>query len=385
MLTTSYPRDERDASGFFVRGMARALVSRGHEIEILAPAPRTPIGAPSEKNIDVHWVDYAPPSLRRTFYGAGVPDNVRDPRAWPGLASFPIALARAARDRVRDWDAIVSHWALPCALVAGAVRAGRPHLAVLHSADVHLLRRLPPRRRWVRALASSADELLFASNALRKSLLDVLAPGPRARLAGRSHASAMGIEELPQTRPRRTLRRAHGLDAFTVLSLGRLVPIKGVEHAIEATHGLENVQLVVAGDGPSRSELEAHASRARFVGPRFGVEKAELLRAADVFVVPSIELPSGRTEGTPTAALEAALAGRPIIASRVAGLAEVFEHERSALLVPPGDSRALRSAILRLQEDAALRRRLGRAAKTVGKRYLWSALAPRLEELVQGA
>ncbi|MCZ7679548.1 MAG: glycosyltransferase [Sandaracinaceae bacterium] len=83
---------------------------------------------------------------------------------------------------------------------------------------------------------------------------------------------------------------------------------------------------------------------ARFFGVVTGARKAALLAAADAFVLPSMRERSGRTEGMPTAALEAAAAGVPMVASAVGGVAEVFGHEQSALLVEPGDARALRAA-----------------------------------------
>jgi len=383
MLTTSYPRHAGDVAGVFVRGMARALATRGHELEVLAPEPRGGV-PPSEPSIAVRWVRYAPRPLRRTFYGAGVPDNVRaDPLAWPGLVGFCAALLREARARARGWDAIISHWAIPCAYVAGLVRGARPHLAVLHSADVHLLNRLPARRLAVARLGAAAPALLFASAALREQTLRALPAGARAELAGRCHASAMGVDPQPPTRDRRALRRALGLTGFTALTLGRLVPIKGVEVAIEATRGLVGVALTVAGDGPSRIALERRAHPGvRFVGEVTGVAKAELLRAADALLVPSVDLPSGRGEGTPTVALEASSVGLPVIASAVGGLPEVFADGRSALFVPPGEPARLRAAIERLAADAALRRRLSRAGRRGGRRFGWRWLGPRIEQLL---
>ena len=385
VLTTGYPRFEHDTAGLFVRSMARALVERGHQLEVLAPAPKAgpgaPISPPEEPGIAVHWVSYGPSAWQRTFYGAGVLNNLRDPRAWPGLVSFPLALLAAARSRVHSWDAIISHFGLPSALAAGAVRGDRPHLAVMHSADVFLLTKLPGRAWWTARIGSSASELLFASAAHRAQFLAGLAPVPRARIAGRCHASAMGVDKPATTKRRRTLRKSLGFTRFTVLALGRLVPIKGLCHAVESVRDLTDVELIIAGDGPERRALEG-APHTRLLGAVGHRQKSELLRAADAFIVPSVELPSGRTEGTPVAALEAAHAGLPIIASDTAGLAEVFRDHRSALLVPPADVRALRQAITDLRDDAALRRRLGRAARTAAKPYLWSNLAPRVEALL---
>jgi glycosyltransferase involved in cell wall biosynthesis len=385
MLTTSYPRHEDDTAGLFVRGLARALAARGHRIEVLAPEPERPARPLHDEGIVVEHVRYAPRPFARTFYGAGVPDNVRDPRAWPGLVTFPAALHAAVRRKVSRWDAIVSHWALPSALVAGAVRGTRPHLAVLHSADVHLLGRLPWRARWARAVGRSATQLLFSSAALRADLLSWLPAVERAELAARSHVSAMGIELEPAP-SRREARRATNARGFVVLSLGRLVPIKGIETAIDAIAQLDAGELWIAGDGPSRSALEARASRrgarARFLGEVTGRRKAELFAAADAFVAPSLRTRSGRTEGVPTAVLEAAAAGLAIVASNTGGIPDVLAHDRNALLVPPGEANALRDALEALERDRALRRRLGRAARSTGRRYLWPELAPRIEELL---
>jgi glycosyltransferase involved in cell wall biosynthesis len=196
----------------------------------------------------------------------------------------------------------------------------------------------------------------------------------------------MGIDPIEELGPRRALREALGLDRFTLLFVGRLVPIKGLEHLVDAIAGDPSFELVVVGDGPSRSVLAERArvrdARVRFVGVDTGHRKTSLLRAADAFVMPSVRLASGRSEGTPTAAIEAAQVGLPIVVSAVGGLRELVEHERSGLLVPPGDVAALRGALVRLRDDRDLRRRLARGAKREGARYLWSELAPRLEALL---
>jgi glycosyltransferase involved in cell wall biosynthesis len=82
------------------------------------------------------------------------------------------------------------------------------------------------------------------------------------------------------------------------------------------------------------------------------------LGRATVFVHPALEEGSGSV-----ALLEALQAGLPVVASAVDGIPEDVEAERSALLVPPGDPAALASALARVLADAALRARLGRAAR----------------------
>src|SRR5207237_2326807 len=107
--------------------------------------------------------------------------------------------------------------------------------------------------------------------------------------------------------------------------------------------------LVILGDGPERERLTALARRLdvdlRLPGfvPRDQV--ATWLRGADVYVQPSRRLPSGRTEGLPTAALEALSAGLPVVASETGGLGELPFDPPRLRLVPPDDPVALAACL----------------------------------------
>ncbi|MEM9074143.1 MAG: glycosyltransferase family 4 protein, partial [Myxococcota bacterium] len=143
VLTTGYPRFEGDVAGSFVEGMVRGLTARGHDVDVLAPASK------DVARTGPVWVRYPkPPHWPETFYGAGVPDNTRDPRTWPGLVSYPFSLWRKARGRAREWDAVIGHFGVPCGWIAAQL--GKPALVVWHSADVFLARKLP--RRALRSL-----------------------------------------------------------------------------------------------------------------------------------------------------------------------------------------------------------------------------------------
>jgi glycosyltransferase involved in cell wall biosynthesis len=113
---------------------------------------------------------------------------------------------------------------------------------------------------------------------------------------------------------------------------------------------------------------------------------AAALQAADVVVVPSVVDRAGNVDGLPNALLEALAAGRAVIASRVAGIPDVVEDGREALLVPPGDADALASALTRLRDDPALREGLGSAARRkVASALSWEAAAVASEDCYRQA
>jgi glycosyltransferase involved in cell wall biosynthesis len=144
-----------------------------------------------------------------------------------------------------------------------------------------------------------------------------------------------------------------------VLFVGRLAAEKGIEELAEATAGLPRV---VVGDGPLRGLVPDAVG---FVAP---AELGAYYDRAAVVVCPS------RREGYGVVAREAMAHGRPVVATAVGGLSEAVEHERTGLLVPPGDAQALRAAIERLLADAPLRARLGAAARErAGERFSWAA------------
>ena len=158
---------------------------------------------------------------------------------------------------------------------------------------------------------------------------------------------------------------------FLVAVVARLEVVKGHDWLISAVDRLREclpeLLVVLVGDGPLREALcgkvdelglEDHV---KFLGFRRDV--ASIFEASDAAC-----LPSDGTEGLPISLLEAAAAGRAIVATRLGDIPTVFEHRSSALLVRPGDTDELAAAILELARDARLRHRLGaRAAATVAR------------------
>lgn len=175
--------------------------------------------------------------------------------------------------------------------------------------------------------------------------------------------SAVDSNALHPVRGRDATRAEFGVapDTVCLLAVAALVPRKGIDVLLGALARLRDTGfkpvLWIAGEGPERGRLTRLAKRAQisdrvlFLGQRD--DAADLLVASDIFVLPS------RQEGLGVAALEAMALGRPVVASRVGGLAEVVDDGRSGLLVPPGDPEALGDAIARLLESAEFRTRLG--------------------------
>jgi rhamnosyl/mannosyltransferase len=151
-----------------------------------------------------------------------------------------------------------------------------------------------------------------------------------------------------------------------LLFVGRLVEYKGVDVLLRALVGLDHVRVVLVGDGPRRQSLEVLAAdlgiagRVTFAGEVSDERMAELYATCDLFVLPSVT----RAEAFGIVQLEAMAAGKAVVSTSVpTGVPWVNQHERTGLIVPPGEVPALRSAIERLLKDRELRERMGREGR----------------------
>jgi len=148
------------------------------------------------------------------------------------------------------------------------------------------------------------------------------------------------------------------------LYVGRIVPQKGLDTLIRAlSRATEDVRVDVAGDGPQLSAMrevarrEGVSDRVTFHGWCSAAQVEALMQQARAVV-----FPSSWHEPAGLVTLEAAAAGRPVIASKVGGIPE-YASEDFAMLVPPSDPNALAGQMELLARDVALAERMGRAGR----------------------
>jgi glycosyltransferase involved in cell wall biosynthesis len=168
-----------------------------------------------------------------------------------------------------------------------------------------------------------------------------------------------------------TLRKRLGIGKSerVVLSVGRLSREKAHQDLIEACKSLRETKpevafkLIIVGDGPERSRLEAAVeskeSKASVIFTGQVNDVHSFYAIADVFVLPS------HSEGSPNVLLEAMAANLPIVATAVGGVPEMLADHESALLVPPNDPPSLATAISSLLGDKVLAQRLATNAGTL--------------------
>ncbi len=205
-----------------------------------------------------------------------------------------------------------------------------------------------------------------------------------ARIRRTPYAPETAFLPVPDAAPPATIAALRQSGAPVIVVMSRHVPRKGLVHLLHALHRLKRegvaFRACLVGGGYL---LEHHRALARELGLGAWVqivgrvpETFDYVRHADLFVLPSLEEGSGSMS-----MLEAMQAGVALVATRIDGIPEDVTDGADALLVPPADDKALAAAIRRLLEDAALRRRLGAAARqTFQARFSAEALVAGLTE-----
>jgi glycosyltransferase involved in cell wall biosynthesis len=240
-----------------------------------------------------------------------------------------------------------------------------------------------------RSLAKITDRIVTISPAQWQDIVNRFRIAPQSRTV----VIPLGLDLQPLlSRPMAipTVRRDLGLgeDDLLIGYVGRFVPIKDLSTLIKAfaivRREVPHASLLMAGDGPSRTELEELARRmslgtcVRFLG--WWDDLPPLYAAIDICALSSLN------EGTPVAIIEAMAAGKAVVATNVGGVADVIEDGRTGLLVPPRDAEALARALVRLATDADLRHRMGREAKDgVPARFSDERLAVDVDALYSSA
>jgi colanic acid/amylovoran biosynthesis glycosyltransferase len=185
------------------------------------------------------------------------------------------------------------------------------------------------------------------------------------------HIAYCGIE-LDKFAPAAAPRTPDG--KLRILSSGRLVAKKGFKDLIAACRILADrdidLECIIAGSGPLRQQLQKQidelklTDRIKLTGREIKQEDIPaFMHTGDVYCLPCVWAEDGDIDGLPQMLMEAMACGLPAISSRLVGIPDLCVHEKTGLLVEPGNVQQIADAILRLHNDPAEAQRLVRAAR----------------------
>ncbi len=332
-----------------VLGLAEALRTRGHDVRVLGPC------------------DGPPPDAGVTPLGDSLPTAANGSMA--PIAPDPSAQLRTIR-ALRDerFEIVNLHEPLaPGVTQTALLFKSQPLVGTFHAAGESAgYRWLNPIVRW---LAGKLDLRCAVSVDARDMAMTAVGGDYELLFNGVDLRAYEGGQVESPANP-------------TILFLGRHEPRKGLAVLLESMGELPpEVRLWVAGDGPETTELRRRVAgdmRIEWLGRISEAEKIERLRAATVFCAPSL-----RGESFGVVLLEAMAARTAVVATTLPGYANVARADLDALLVAPGDPRALAGALRRALFEPEVNSRLVHSGAERATGFSMAQLAAKYEGLYE--
>jgi glycosyltransferase involved in cell wall biosynthesis len=338
---------ERGGSRTFMFALACESVRRGHDVHVAAFHDAIVANQAQALNLPFHLarrgtkIDPVGPMLRaRRLFRRLRPDIVHTHTYFPHIVARPAA-------RSAGVPVVVS--SIQTNLARGRGLSGKG---------------IPLRNKLVPKLVSMTDR--FADRLFVVSL-DIEEEYARRNVSPEKVVcvpNGVQVDKFASGADRNGVRRELGIepDARVIGTACTLIPRKRVDLIVRLAKTLApkvpDITVLIVGDGPERSSLEALAeklgvaAKTRFLGARDDVHR--ILPAMDIFLLPSM------MEGTSLALMEAMASGRACVATAIGGTPEIITDGESGLLVHPGDGPSLADAVLRLIEDDRLRESIAR-------------------------
>ena len=232
---------------------------------------------------------------------------------------------------------------------------------------------------WRKRFLDEADAVVCVSRFTRDALIELMRTPPSKILV---LPNGVDTERFHVRAPAADAAARFGVAGRRVLlSVGRLVPRKGMDHLVQAmdvvTRTHPEVHLLIAGEGSLRATLaemintRGLASSVTLLGAVTDEALAELYALADIFALPNRQMPDGDTEGFGLVFLEANACGKPVIAGRSGGAMDAVADGVNGLTVDGADVSAIAAAIIRLLDDRALCESLAQGGLDVAGRSDW--------------
>ena len=396
MLTTSFPRFKGDSAGIFVYHLAAVLAQKGIEVNVIAPGDRGADYFEYWDNIHIYRFPYfLPRKYQQLGYRDGLLNNLRNSR-WalaqtPSfiLAEFLYLLYILKKKRI---DLIHAHWSLPQGLlgIMAKYTLKVPCVTTLHGSDIFGLRR--PIFKSLNKLAIAHSDVCTANSRASVAMASKISGRENSRLI------PMGVNpiQFQKTAEVVDLRKKLQLTGEVILSVGRLIDLKGTDYLIKAVNGVllefPRAKAIIIGSGPRKNHLLKLTRDLQLENKIVFLDKvphAELVKyysLADVFVLPSIINEFGETEGFGVVLLEAMACGLAVIGSNVGGIPDIIKDGETGLLVRPKDPQDLSNQITRLLSDANLREKLVlNAQRLITDKFSWESIADRFMKIYRDA
>lgn len=335
---------------------------------------------------DIHFITYERPAALRHMDHENVQVHLLTVVEYPLFKYPPYTVALGSEmTRVAEeqhLDLLHVHYSLPHSTAAFLARmmTGTPYVVTLHGSDVTMLGGDPSYKAVNTYTLKRADAITAVSEFMAREAHESLGVEREIKII----PNFVDVE-LFKPAPGKTVERNRDI---VVIHVSNFRPVKRIQDLVYAmaivAKKAPEARLLLVGDGPERHSIEGLIGQLdlwrNVLLTGFRSDIAHLLRCSDVGVICS------ETESAPLILLESMSSGLPVVATRVGGIPEIVQDGHNGFLVPMKHPEDMAERLIELNEDIALRKRLGKAARqTILERYTEEKVVPEYEEVFRSA
>ena len=378
VTASTFPRWEGDTEPRFVLDLCKAL-KKYFDVTVLVPACPGAKNSEVLEGVKVKRYHYFPIHKWETLcYPGAIVPRIKEKKVRILLVPFLFLGLWGNLSRiVKEYDFVHAHWIIPQGIVQSFLK--KPYVVTGHGGDVMELNRGILKILKKRALRR-AECVTVVSERLKQKLKKIYG-------IDNILVQSMGcdVSKFSPIKRKENLFNQEGKKVL--LFVGRFVEIKGIRYLLKAMEKVD-ARLIIVGKGPQENELKNLAinlkDKVSFIGPQTHDELAVIYASSDIFVIPSITLPGGVTEGTPTVITEAMASGLPVIGSISGGIPEVIKDNYNGYLVEEKDIENIARKLNILINDEVQYQKLKSGALNTAEKYSYETIAQKYAKIILG-
>jgi len=334
-ISTLFPNEVNPRHGVFVENRLRHLLASGEvESKVVAPIPWFPF----KGKLFGEYGQFArvPATEFRHKIKIVHPRYLLVPKIGMNIAPEYMAksIEKSVKKIIQDGfkvDIIDAHYFYPDGVAAVKVSKALniPITITARGTDLNLIPQYSKPRQMIKWAAQNADGLITVCQALKDVLIHLDVPAEKITVL----RNGVDLQMFSPPEDRNSLRSKLNIEGKTLLSVGHLIERKGHDLVIKSIKLLDNVNLLIAGDGEEAESLKRLVkeqrleSRVRFLGSVPHAKLKEYYGAVDALILASSR------EGWANVLLESMACGTPVVATNIWGTPEVVTNSSAGVLV----------------------------------------------------
>ncbi|MFC0233309.1 glycosyltransferase [Vagococcus entomophilus] len=351
VTASTFPRYKHDTEPSFIYDLCKEY-TKYYDVTVLVPA------APGAKDFEemegMHVIRYhyfPIKKLETLCYPGAIVPRIKEKKVRMLLVPFLFcSMFFNLKKIIKHFDFVHCNWLIPQGIIQAFFK--KPYILTGLGGDVTSLNRGIVKKLKQKSV-NNAKVVTAVSHDLKKELEKVYH-------AQNVKVIPMGCD-LSLFSPENRKEKLFGDDGKKIiLFVGRLAEKKGAQYLIQAIEKLENIKLVIVGDGPEKKMLYELAKKSKqeilFLGSKNKTELQEIYASCDVFCVPSVIAKDGDKDGLPVALIEAMASGSPVVASDVGGIGEAVINGENGYLIQPEEVEELAESLKKILDDKILRK-----------------------------